>query len=296
MGAILARARPHSPHRIARVLASLLGAPQRARLSPRAPTPSSTKSCATISSARSSATSRAACRRADARDAARRAFGNVTVATEQARDAMRWRWLEELRQDVAYALRTFRRAPRSSLTVVATIGLGLGLLVERRSRSSTRTCCVRSPCAIRTRCTRSSWTSRDGREAPFTWPQFSGSRGATSDARSPTRSAFAIRSDARFAARRRSASSSPATISRCSAFRRRSDERCSPSDAAAPGGGAVDRARAIARGTRRSAATPSVIGRRDRINGVRCTVVGVAREGFGGLERACRSISGFRSR
>jgi len=59
---------------------------------------------------------------AAARDAARRAFGNLTVVTEQARDASRWRRLEELRQDVEYTLRTFRRAPLFVLTVVCTIG------------------------------------------------------------------------------------------------------------------------------------------------------------------------------
>jgi len=65
---------------------------------------------------------------ADARDAARRAFGNPTVHTESARDAMRWRLLDELAQDVSYAMRTFRRAPTFVVGVVATIGLGLGLL------------------------------------------------------------------------------------------------------------------------------------------------------------------------
>ena len=64
----------------------------------------------------------------EARDAARRAFGNVTVATENAREASRWRIIEELGQDVQYALRGFRRAPMFVITVVATIGLGLGLL------------------------------------------------------------------------------------------------------------------------------------------------------------------------
>src|SRR5690349_1276947 len=64
--------------------------------------------------------------RADARDAARRAFGNLTVATEQARDTMRWPWLEELRQDARFTFRSCRRSPTFVLTVVATIGLGLG--------------------------------------------------------------------------------------------------------------------------------------------------------------------------
>ena len=63
-----------------------------------------------------------------ARDAAGRAFGNISVATEQARDTMRWNLLEELRQDISYAFRTLRRAPLFVVTLVATIGLGLGLL------------------------------------------------------------------------------------------------------------------------------------------------------------------------
>jgi predicted permease len=65
---------------------------------------------------------------ANARNAARRAFGNPTVYTESARDATRWTLLEELRQDAAYALRAFRRAPTFVATVVLTIGLGLGLV------------------------------------------------------------------------------------------------------------------------------------------------------------------------
>src|SRR5207237_4109252 len=63
-----------------------------------------------------------------ARDAARRAMGNVTIATEQSRDALRWRWIEDSRQDVAYAVRTLARAPGFVVAVASTIGLGLGLL------------------------------------------------------------------------------------------------------------------------------------------------------------------------
>src|SRR4051812_9273030 len=57
-----------------------------------------------------------------ARDAARRAFGNVTAAAEQARDAARWTLLEEIGQDVSYALRGFRRTPGFTVAVIATIG------------------------------------------------------------------------------------------------------------------------------------------------------------------------------
>ena len=65
---------------------------------------------------------------ADAHVAARRAFGNVTVVTEDARAASRIDALEQLGQDARYALRGFRRSPRFALTVVLTIGLGLGLV------------------------------------------------------------------------------------------------------------------------------------------------------------------------
>ena len=62
--------------------------------------------------------------------AARREFGNVTVLTEEARSASRVDAIEQLIQDARYALRGFRRAPRFALTVVLTIGLGLGLVAS----------------------------------------------------------------------------------------------------------------------------------------------------------------------
>ena len=65
-----------------------------------------------------------------ARLAARREFGNVTVLSEEARAASRVDAIEQLMQDTRYAVRSFRRAPRFALTVVLTIGLGLGLVTS----------------------------------------------------------------------------------------------------------------------------------------------------------------------
>jgi hypothetical protein len=65
--------------------------------------------------------------RDEARHAARRAFGNATAVKEEAREAWRWRWLDDLAQDGAYALRILRRAPGFTAVVVATFALGVGV-------------------------------------------------------------------------------------------------------------------------------------------------------------------------
>ncbi len=62
-----------------------------------------------------------------ARVAARRSLGNVTLARESIRSTWGWPRLGELRQDLVFAFRSFRREPALVATVVLTIGLGVGL-------------------------------------------------------------------------------------------------------------------------------------------------------------------------
>src|ERR1041384_2652231 len=66
----------------------------------------------------------------DADEAMRRArleFGNVELVKEDARDARGVSAIEEIVHDVRYAIRSLRRAPTFALSVILTIGLGVGV-------------------------------------------------------------------------------------------------------------------------------------------------------------------------
>lgn len=62
----------------------------------------------------------------DARIAARRALGGIEQAKDQQRDARSFVWIDDLRRDVAYALRTYRRTPVFAGVAIVTLALGIG--------------------------------------------------------------------------------------------------------------------------------------------------------------------------
>jgi predicted permease len=65
---------------------------------------------------------------AEARTRAVARFGSVTVAADECRDARGTALVDRVVRDVRYAGRSFRRAPLVALTIVTTVGLGLGLV------------------------------------------------------------------------------------------------------------------------------------------------------------------------
>ncbi len=59
-------------------------------------------------------------------ESARRDFGNITLIKEQARDLWGWVWVEDLMQDVRYAIRQLRKSPGFAVAAIFSIALGIG--------------------------------------------------------------------------------------------------------------------------------------------------------------------------
>src|SRR4030095_15597684 len=61
----------------------------------------------------------------EARRQARLALGNTALIEEDTRAVWVSRWLEDLRRDLRYALRTFRRSPGFAATAVVSLAVGI---------------------------------------------------------------------------------------------------------------------------------------------------------------------------
>lgn len=67
---------------------------------------------------------------AEARRQACIAFGNPALIEEDTSAVWTWRWLEDLRRDLAYAWRSLRRAPAFAAAAVLTLGIGVGAVTS----------------------------------------------------------------------------------------------------------------------------------------------------------------------
>jgi predicted permease len=65
---------------------------------------------------------------AEAKTRARARFGSIALTADECRDARGTSAIDSVARDIVYAFRMFKRAPLPSLTIVATLGLGLGMV------------------------------------------------------------------------------------------------------------------------------------------------------------------------
>ena len=64
----------------------------------------------------------------EARMKAHARFGSITVAADECRDERGTAFIDNTIGDIQFALRTFRRSPLTSFTIVATVAIGLGVV------------------------------------------------------------------------------------------------------------------------------------------------------------------------
>jgi len=212
---------------------------------------------------------------------AQREFGNVELVKEDARDVRGARGLEEFFQDVRYGLRSFARAPAFALSLVVTIGLGVGISSSAFTVFNAyvlRPFDVRDPSSLYA----VNWMDRSGHYHDFSRAEFEAVRrpnAAISDA-------LAFRS---FAVRLGSSAATADAVSdnyfEMLGVRPALGRAFRPDDRAQP---VV--VLSYAAWLTRFAADSSLIGRRVLLRGSPFLVIGVAQPGFAGLFKRPRDL------
>lgn len=105
----------------------------------------------------------------EARLAARRAFGSVAFVHEEVRAVWTWTLIEQLAQDLRYAIRTMRRSPGFALTAILSLAMGIGVNVGIFSLADAllfRPLAIRQPNAVVVLRSTSADTAFDGISYP----------------------------------------------------------------------------------------------------------------------------------
>jgi predicted permease len=107
----------------------------------------------------------------EARNQARQQFGNQPLVLENSRAVWSYAPLEQLSQDVRYGARAWRRSPGFAITVIASIGLAIGLntaLFTAFDHYVLRPLAVRDPGSLY----EMEWTTRSGAGHFLTWKEY----------------------------------------------------------------------------------------------------------------------------
>jgi predicted permease len=219
---------------------------------------------------------------ADAQRLARARFGSTALVADQCRDARGIGVVETLLQDVRYALRSFRRAPAFALTVVGTIALGLGLntaVFTIFNAYVLKPFAVRDPYSLYA----FEWRSRAGQWRFLTWPEYE-------EFRRDNPVFSEVFAERRQLITRIEGHAAYTQLVSGNYFRMLGVDAAigrvlEPADASAPGRAPVA-VISHAFWQRAFGGDPAVIGRIIFVQGHPCEVIGVAREGFGGLDFA----------
>jgi predicted permease len=221
----------------------------------------------------------------DARREAALQFGSGVSAKEACRDERRVSLIETLFRDIRYAVRGFRRAPLFALTVIATISLGLGVntaVFTIFNAYVLRPLSVQDPWSLY----QLNWLNRARRGHAFSWRQDQDLRarnGAFSDfyaarslqSRVNGRTAFVELVSGNYFDMLGVGSALGRTLT--------------SEDASVPGRGAV--AVLSYRGWRTIfGGDPAIVGKNVLLRGAPLEIVGVAREGFEGLNEVPQDL------
>jgi predicted permease len=227
------------------------------------------------------ATRKNAAEGSDAARLARVRFGGIDSVKEECRTVRGTQLLESTLRDIKYALRGFRRSPLFVLTVVGTISLGLGLntaLFTLFDNFVLRPLPVRDPYSLY----EFNWSDRAGRQRAFSWQEFENfSKNNPAFSEVTAMHSYFARAEGRPMLGALVTSNYFHMLGGVAALGR----TLIPEDSPAPGREPVI-VLSYTAWQNKFGGDPNIIGKKLALRGYPLEVIGVTREGFGGLDAA----------